>query len=405
MLDVNKNTLTFIMAGGKGERLYPLTKYRTKPAVPFGGSYRVIDFTLSNCLNAGLRRIYVLTQYKSLSLDRHIQSGWNLFKREVGEFIEILPAQQRVGEDWYLGTADALYQNLFTIEMEGAQEVLILAGDHVYKMDYRPMLRYHREKKADLTIGAIPVPVEHAKELGIMELDSEGRVVSFQEKSERPKTIKDSPSFSLASMGIYVFRKKKLKEILLEDAKEAKSSHDFGKDIIPAMIGKDRVFAYPFTGKNKEPLYWRDIGSIDAYWEANMDLVSVSPIFNLYDQDWPIRTYLEQFPPAKTVFADGERKGLALDSLVSQGCIISGGLVERSILSPGVRVEEYAQVWESILMEGVKIGRKAKIRRAIIDKFTSIPEELAIGYNLEEDRKRFPVTEKGIVVVLQEAFK
>ncbi|MCG2677832.1 glucose-1-phosphate adenylyltransferase, partial [bacterium] len=335
----------------------------------------------------------------------HIQSGWNLFKREVGEFIEILPAQQRVGEDWYLGTADALYQNLFTIEIEGAQEVLILAGDHVYKMDYRPMLRYHREKKADLTIGAIPVPVEHAKELGIMELDSEGRVVSFQEKPERPKTIKDSPSFSLASMGIYVFRKKKLKEILLEDAKEAKSSHDFGKDIIPAMIGKDRVFAYPFTGKNKEPLYWRDIGSIDAYWEANMDLVSVSPIFNLYDQDWPIRTYLEQFPPAKTVFADGERKGLALDSLVSQGCIISGGLVERSILSPGVRVEEYAQVWESILMEGVKIGRKAKIRRAIIDKFTSIPEELAIGYNLEEDRKRFPVTEKGIVVVLQEAFK
>ncbi|MCG2676986.1 NTP transferase domain-containing protein, partial [bacterium] len=237
MLDVNKNTLTFIMAGGKGERLYPLTKYRTKPAVPFGGSYRVIDFTLSNCLNAGLRRIYVLTQYKSLSLDRHIQSGWNLFKREVGEFIEILPAQQRVGEDWYLGTADALYQNLFTIEMEGAKEILILAGDHVYKMDYRPMLGYHREKKADLTIGAIPVPVERAKELGIMELAENGRVVSFQEKSERPKTIKDRPSFSLASMGIYVFRKERLKGILLEDAKEAKSSHDFGKDIIPAMIG------------------------------------------------------------------------------------------------------------------------------------------------------------------------
>lgn len=403
MLD--KDTLTFIMAGGKGERLYPLTKYRTKPAVPFGGSYRVIDFTLSNCLNSGLRRIYVLTQYKSLSLDRHIQSGWDLFKREVGEFIELLPAQQRVGEDWYLGTADAIYQNLFTIKVERSKEILILAGDHVYKMDYRPMLEYHKEKKADLTIGVIPVPLECAKELGIMELDENGRVVSFQEKPERPKSMKDRPLFSLASMGIYVFRKERLEEVLLEDAEEAKSSHDFGKDIIPTIIEKDRVFAYPFTGKDKKTLYWRDIGSIDAYWEANMDLVSVSPIFNLYDQDWPIRTYQEQFPPAKTVFMEGERKGQALNSLISNGCIISGGLVERSILSPGVRVEEYAQVYESILMEGVKIGRKAKIRRAIIDKFTSVPEELAIGYNLEEDRKRFTVTEKGIVVVLQEAFK
>jgi len=399
-----RKVLTFIMAGGKGERLWPLTKDRTKPAVPFGGIYRIIDFTLSNCVNSGLRRIFVLTQYKSASLQRHIRLGWNILSSELDEYIEMLPAQQRVGDTWYLGTADAIYQNLYTIETDEPDEVLILAGDHVYKMNYYTMIDFHREVDADLTVGVVEVEKEKSIHLGIVEVDSVGRVRSFEEKPQKPKTIPANPDRVYASMGIYVFKNSSLMQELHEDAKKANSAHDFGKEIIPQMIKKGyKVAAYNFLDENKkEAKYWRDIGTMDAYYEANLDLVQVDPVFNLYDKEWPIRTYQEQFPPAKTVFSGDEvtgRVGLMLDSLVSGGCIISGGRVQRSVLSPNVRINSYSQVFDSILMEGVNVGRYAKIKRAIIDKDVIIPQGMVIGYDPEEDRKRFTVTESGIVVV------
>lgn len=401
---MSREVLTFIMAGGKGERLWPLTKDRTKPAVPFGGIYRIMDFTLSNCVNSGLRKIYVLTQYKSASLQRHIRLGWNILSSELGEYIELLPAQQRVSETWYLGTADAIYQNLYTLELDKSQDVLILAGDHVYKMNYSIMIDYHRDVDADLTVGVVEVDKSKSAQLGVLEVDAKGKVKDFQEKPQKPKTIPDDPEKVYASMGIYVFKHNVLFEQLLEDARKNSSNHDFGKDIIPRMVKKGlKVVAYNFKDENKkEAKYWRDIGTIDAYYEANLDLVEVNPVFNLYDKDWPIRTYQEQFPPAKTVFAGGEitgRVGLALDSLVSGGCIISGGQVKRSILSQNVRINSYSQVHDSILMEGVNIGRYANIKRTIIDKDVVIPEGLVIGYDIEEDKKRFHVTESGIVVV------
>jgi len=399
-----RKVVTYIMAGGKGERLFPLTRDRAKPAVPFGGIYRIIDFTLNNCINSGLRRIYVLTQYKSASLQRHIRLGWNILPSELGQFIEILPAQQRVGETWYLGTADAIYQNIYTIEDEKADEVLILAGDHVYKMNYYKLIDAFREKDADVMVSVVETEKEKAGLLGVVEVDTEGKVKGFAEKPRSPQTIPSNPDKIYASMGIYVFKKDVLEKELYEDAKNKKSAHDFGKDIIPQMLKKERkVFIYNFQDENKhEAPYWRDIGTIDAYYEANMDLVEVNPVFNLYDHDWPIRAYQEQFPPAKTVYAGEEiagRVGLALDSLVSAGCIISGSKVVRSILSPNVRIHSYSEVHDSILMEGVNVGRYAKIKRAIIDKDVDIPQGTVIGYDLAEDKKRFHVTESGIVVV------
>lgn len=401
---MRRRVLTFIMAGGKGERLWPLTKDRTKPAVPFGGVYRIIDFTLSNCINSGLRGIYVLTQYKSASLQRHIRLGWNILSSELGEYIELLPAQQRVSDTWYLGTADAIFQNLYTLEIDSPDEVLILAGDHVYKMNYYSMIDYHRDTQADLTVGVVEVSREKAAHLGVVEVDSLGRVRGFEEKPAKPKTIPHAPDKIYASMGIYVFRRGVLEAELQEDAKKSNSSHDFGKDIIPQMLKKGlKITAYNFIDENKkEAQYWRDIGTIDAYYEANMDLIQVDPVFNLYDRDWPIRTYQEQFPPLKTVFSGGEiagRVGLVLDSLVAGGSIVSGGRVQRSILAPNVRINSYCEVYDSMLMEGVNVGRYAKIKRAIIDKDVIIPQGMVIGYNLEEDRKKFSVTDSGIVVV------
>jgi len=421
---MTRRVLTFIMAGGKGERLLPLTRDRTKPAVPFGGIYRIIDFTLSNCINSGLRKIYVLTQYKSESLQRHIRLGWNILPSELGQFIELLPAQQRVGDSWYLGTADAIYQNLYTLEMDQPDEVLILAGDHVYKMNYYTLIDFHREQEADLTVGVVEMDKDKATNLGVVDVDSRGQVTGFQEKPKEAKTIPGNPEKLYGSMGIYVFKHAVLKEELLQDHKRHNSTHDFGKDIVPQMLKKNsKVAAFNFSRQTiseeagsrciingragidenkKEPQYWRDIGTIDAYYEANMDLVRVEPVFNLYDRDWPIRTYEEQFPPAKTVFSGEEiagRVGLVLDSLVSGGCVISGGRVQRSILSPNVRINSYSEVYDSILMEGVNVGRYAKIKKAIIDKDVNIPQGMVIGYDLEEDKKRFHVTESGIVVV------
>lgn len=401
---MTRRVLTFIMAGGKGERLLPLTRDRTKPAVPFGGIYRIIDFTLSNCINSGLRRIYVLTQYKSASLQRHIRLGWNILPSELAQFIELLPAQQRVGDSWYSGTADAIYQNLYTLEMDQPDEVLILAGDHVYKMNYYTLIDFHRQAEADLTVGVVEMDKDKAAHLGTVEVDTFGRVTGFQEKPKEPKTIPGNPEKIFASMGIYVFKHPVLEEELHEDAKKGNSTHDFGKDIIPQMLKKNlKVVAYNFIDENKTGAqYWRDIGTIDAYYEANMDLVRVDPVFNLYDRDWPIRTYEEQFPPAKTVFSGEEitgRVGLVLDSLVSGGCVVSGGKVQRSILSPNVRTHSYSEVYDSILMEGVNVARHAKIKKAIIDKDVDIPQGMVIGYDLQEDKKKFHVTESGIVVV------
>jgi len=399
-----KNVLTFIMAGGKGERLFPLTRDRAKPAVPFGGIYRIIDFTLSNCINSGLRKIYLLTQYKSASLQRHIRLGWNILPSELAQFIEILPAQKRVGEGWYLGTADAIYQNLYTLGLDKADDVLILAGDHVYKMNYFNMIDFHRQEDAGLTVGVVEMNKDLAGQLGVVEVDKHGRVVGFQEKPLKPKTIPGQADKIYASMGIYVFKHPVIEEELQDNVKKENSTHDFGKDIIPQMLKKNmKISAYNFIDENKHVAkYWRDIGTIDAYYEANMDLVEVDPVFNLYDKDWPIRTYQEQFPPAKTVYSGEEiatRVGLALDSLVSGGCIVSGARLQRSILSPNVRIHSYSEVYNSILMEGVNVGRYAKIKRAIIDKDVLIPQGTVIGYDTKEDKKRFFVSESGIVVV------
>lgn len=397
-----KGVMTIILAGGKGERLYPLTKDRAKPAVPFGGIYRIIDFTLSNCLNSDLRKIYVLTQYKSISLDRHLRLGWNIFHPHLGEDLCIIPPQQRSSSHWYEGTADAIFQNIYSVEAERPEHVVILAGDHVYKMNYQKMIQDHLDNDADVTVGALEYPVEQTREFGVMQVDRTRRLTGFQEKPERAIGLPDDPSKALVSMGIYVFKTSVLIQAVCEDAKKD-GPHDFGKSVIPSLIAGHRVFAYPFVDENrKEVQYWRDIGTLDAYWEANMDLVSVQPHFNLYDTDWPVRTYQEQHPPAKTVFAQetpGGRMGQVLDSIISAGCIISGGRVERSVLSPGVRINSYCKVSDSILMEGVEIGRHCEIRRAIIDKGVSIPEGTVIGKNPEEDRKRFFVTPSGIVVI------
>lgn len=394
-----KKVLALILAGGRGERLYPLTRDRAKPAVPFGAIYRIIDFTLSNCLNSEVRQVYALTQYKSISLHRHIQRGWNILSTPLGEFVEVIPAQQRITEQWYQGTADAIFQNIYTLQQARPDLVLILSGDHIYKMDYRKMIAFHLDKKADLTTAAIRMDRRASREFGVIEVNDEWRMVGFQEKPEEPKTIPGDPEGILASMGVYVFNTELLVRRLIEDAR-SDSTHDFGRDIIPAMIGKDQVFAFDFRqGDRGGTGYWRDVGTIDAYFEANMDLVSVVPQLNLYDSQWPVLTYQPPNPPAKTVLAEEGRIGAAIDSIISNGCIISGGRVRRSILSPNVMVHSYAEVEDSILMEGVDVGRYAKIRRTIIDKEVHIPQGMEIGYDLDEDAKRFTVTGSGIVVV------
>jgi len=394
--------LAMILAGGKGERLHPLTLHRAKPAVPFGGIYRIIDFTLSNCINSGIRKIAVLTQYKSLSLDKHLRLGWNFFSGELDEFIISVPPQQRVGDKWYQGTADAIYQNIYMIEKDAPEHLLILAGDHIYKMDYAEMFRFHREKHADATVAAIEVPRAQASSFGIIEVDQASRIVGFEEKPKEPKAIPGRPDMAFVSMGIYLFNTKKIVEHLHSDALRD-TSHDFGKNIIPEMMRSAKVFAFNFIDKNRKAAkYWRDVGTLDAYWEANRDLVSVDPLLNLYDRTWPIRTYQAQNPPAKFVFAQeekGGRLGVALDSIVAPGCILSGGRVQNSVLSPNVRVNSYTDVHDSILMENVDIGRHCKIRRAIIDKDVVIPPGTEIGYDLDTDRKRFHVTPSGIVVI------
>ena len=388
-----------VLAGGRGERLYPLTRDRAKPAVPFGAIYRIIDFTLSNCLNSEIRRIYALTQYKSISLHRHIQLGWNILSAPLGEFIEVIPAQQRIDEHWYQGTADAIFQNFYTLQQEKPDLILILSGDHVYKMDYRKMIDFHLGKNADLSVATIGMDRQLSREFGVIEVDKDWRIIGFQEKPEEPKTIPGDPEEILASMGVYVFNTEILVRRLIEDAR-SDSTHDFGKDIIPSMIGRDRIFAFDFRqGDQGGSGYWRDVGTIDAYFEANMDLISVSPQLNLYDPQWPIFTYQSPYPPAKTVLEEEGRVGTAINSIVSNGCIISGGSVKRSILSPRVMIHSYAEVEDSIFLEGVDVGRHAKIRKAIIDKEVQIPPGVEIGYNLDEDAKRFTVTGPGIVVV------
>jgi len=399
-----ENVLAILLAGGAGERLYPLTKDTAKPGVPFGGAYRIIDFTLSNCINSNVRRILILTQYKSLELVRHIRDGWNILSAELGEYIEVLPPMQRVSEDWYQGTADAVFQNFQSIEAEAPDLTLILAGDQIYKMNYDEMLDWHRKHGAEITIATIQAPPEEAGRFGVAEIDADYRIVGFEEKPQHgnPARSRFDPSTISASMGIYVFNTDVLLRALHEDSEDAASSHDFARDVLPRNLGKARVVAFDFRDINDKPRpYWRDVGTLDAYYEANMDLVDVVPQFNLYDQRWPIRTRATQQPPAKFVFAqEGRRMGVAVDSIVSSGCIVSGGRVLHSVLSPGVRVNSYCEIEYSILMPNAEIGRYSRISRAIINTGVKVPESSVIGFDPEADRaKGYHVTEGGIAVV------
>ena len=398
-----EKVLTILLAGGAGERLYPLTRDRAKPAVPFGGVYRIIDVTLSNCVNSGIRKIFILTQYKALSLNRHVRLGWNIFSRELGEFIEVIPPMQRVSDTWYLGTADAVYQNIYSILLEDPDYVLILAADHIYKMNYNTMLEQHRRLNADVTVGTIPQPVEEAHRFGVVQSDAEGRITGFLEKPQgKELEALSSERFVQTSMGIYLFTASKLISLLRADANDPHSQHDFGRNILPSILHSHRVYTYPFVDENrKEAQYWRDVGTLDAYYEANMDLISVTPIFNLYDPVWPIRTLQLQHAPAKFVFAqEGYRMGVALDSVVSHGTIVSGGRVVQSILSPDVRVNSYSEVQGCILFNGVNVGRYSRLRRCIVERGVHIPENTQIGYDMEYDRRRgFTITDSGLVVV------
>jgi glucose-1-phosphate adenylyltransferase len=400
-----KDTLGVLLAGGAGERLYPLTRDRAKPAVTFGGNYRIIDVTLSNCLNSGLRRVHILTQYKALSLNRHIREGWSsVVARELGEFIEILPPMKRVSDNWYLGTADAVYQNIYSIGSEEPEHVLILSGDHIYKMNYQLMLAQHREAGADVTLATILIQPGECDRFGIVDIDGAGRITGFEEKPKKTKLRSPyNPKMVSGSMGVYLFNTEALLPLLLKDAEDAGSSHDFGKDILPRMLDQYKVYSYNFIDENqKEALYWRDVGTLEAYYEANMDLVSVSPVFNLYDKHWPIRTTQRQYPPAKFVFGAPGRTGMAIDSIVSSGCILSGGVVRDSVISPDVRVNSYSEVDASIVFSHVNIGRHCRIRRAIIDRDVHIPEGTIIGYDPDDDAKNYVVTDTGITVVTRD---
>ena len=401
---LTRDTLALILAGGRGSRLKQLTTWRAKPAVPFGGKFRIIDFPLSNCMNSGIRRVGVLTQYKAHSLLLHIQRGWGFLRGELGEFVELMPAQQRVDEtSWYSGTANAVYQNLDIIRNHDPRFVLLLAGDHVYKMDYGRMLAFHVEEGADMTVGCIEVPIAEARAFGVMSVDRDKRVVKFVEKPAEPESIPGAPELALASMGIYIFNTAFLYEQLIKDADSVGSSHDFGKDVIPSVIDAYRVMAYPFrdpaTGGRA---YWRDVGTIDAYWRANMELIGVTPELNLYDQEWPIWTYQEQWPPAKFVFNDEGRRGMAVDSMVSGGCIISGATVRRSLLFSNVRVNSHSLVEDSVVLPGVTVGEKCRLRKVVIDKGCIIPDGTIIGEDRAQDRQRFDITPGGVVVVTPE---
>ena len=398
-----KYTLALVLAGGRGRRLNDLTRWRVKPAVPFGGEYRIVDFALSNCVNSGIRKIGVLTQYKSQSLIRHIIHGWGVLHAELGEFIEILPAQQRIAEKWYSGTADAIYQNIDIIRRYNPDYVLVLAGDHVYKMNYRSIINHHRLSKADLTISCLDIPLQRASEFGIMQVNEQQRVVGFEEKPREPCPIPGKTDRALASMGIYVFDTGFLFEQLIQDADDTNSSHDFGKDIIPSLIKSHRVFAYPFKSVGGGQ-YWRDVGTVDSYWQANMELVGVSPELNLYDRKWPIRTNPRQYPPAKFVFNESERRGFAVDSIVTNGSIISGAYIESSLLFYDVRVEEQSEIHQSVILPNVVIGQGCRIRKAIIDKGCIVPAGTVIGENAVEDQQRFYVSPDGVVLVTPEMF-
>ncbi len=398
---VLRDTITVILAGGQGERLAPLTLFRGKPAVPFGGKYRIIDFALSNCLNSGFRRVYVLTQYKSDSLNMHLYEAWSIFNPELGEFIYSVPPQRKLNNEWYLGTANAIHQNLNLVSDKKAKWVLILGGDHIYKMDYLKFIDNHISKKADLSISSIVVSKDEASRFGIIGVDENYNVKSFIEKPEKPPEIPDNPGNSFVNMGIYVFNANVLREVLHEMEAKRIKNHDFGQDVIPYMINAGlKVVAYKFLDENKKSQpYWKDIGTIDSYYAANMDLISVIPEFNLYDPDWPLRTHQHQYPPAKTVSHEGERVGRTLNSLVCDGTIVSGGLVERSLLGPNVKINSYSYVTDSIIMNNVVVGRHARIRRAIIDKNVTIPEGYEIGFDPDGDKKKFTVSETGIVVI------
>jgi glucose-1-phosphate adenylyltransferase len=400
---LTRSTLALILAGGRGSRLRQMTLWRAKPAVPFGGKFRIIDFPLSNCMNSGIRMIGVLTQYKAHSLIQHVHNGWSFLRGEFGEFVELLPAQQRIQPSWYAGTADAVYQNLDIIRIHQPEFVLILAGDHIYKMDYGPMIAHHVEKNADLTVGCIEVPLERARAFGVMTVEEDGRVAEFLEKPESPTPIPGSPDMALASMGIYIFNTAFLYEQLIKDADHDYSTHDFGHDIIPDLIGKYRVYSYPFRESSSgQTAYWRDVGTVDAFWEANLELIGVLPELNLYDEEWPIWTYQEQLPPAKFVFDDEDRRGMAVDSMVSGGCLISGATVRHSLLFSNVKVSSYSVVEDSVVLPNVTVGRNCRITRAVIDKGCILPDGTVIGEDRKEDEERFYVSPGGVVLVTPE---
>jgi len=403
------DVMAVILAGGKGSRLDPLTRDRSKPSVPFGGSFRIIDFTLSNCINSGLRKMLVVTQYKAASLERHIELGWHFLPAELGEFISVRPPEQRVDDNWYLGTADAIYQNIYTIEKARPKYLLVLSGDHIYRMDYSRFINAHVDSGADASIACLPVAIEEANRFGVMQVDSNYKIQQFHEKPDNPSAMPDDATKSLASMGIYVFNTEFLFEQLLRDANEPASKRDFGQDIIPAIVDSHDVRAWPFTDPETDgAAYWRDVGTIDSYFEANMDLIAVKPMLNLYDAEWPIRTHQTPLPPPKFVFNDltpeQRRVGHAVDSMVCSGSVISGGEVDRCILSSSVRINSYSSVQDSILFEGVQIGRGAKVRHAIIDKYVNIPDGVELGVDHAADVARgLTVTETGIVVVARNA--
>ena len=402
-MSLMQDAIGILLAGGQGERLWPLTRDRAKPAVPFGGIYRIIDLTLSNCINSNLRRVFVLTQYKALSLNRHVRQGWSLLMG-LGEFIEILAPQMRVSANWYLGTADAVYQNIYSIGSERSTYAIILSGDHIYKMDYGKMLQQHVDADADVTVATIEMdPAEAAGRFGVIETDAQWRVLGFQEKPADPKRSCAHPDKVNASMGVYIFSTQFLIPILIADAESPQSTHDFGRDILPRILTKYRVFAFNFQDENRGgPQYWRDVGTTDAYYDANMDLVAVTPIFNLYDHGWPLRNWQHQYPPVKTVFADPDRTGQAVDSIVGPGSILSGGRVNRSVLGYDVRVNSYCEIDDSIIFNHVNVGRYSRIRNAIIDRHVTLPEHTEIGFDPAEDRKRYHLTDSGVVVVVRE---
>ena len=396
---LTKNTLALVLAGGRGSRLHELTSWRAKPAVFFGGKFRIIDFPLSNCVNSGIRRIGVLTQYKAHSLIRHLSRGWSNFRSELDEFIEVLPASQRTGDEWYIGTADAIYQNLDIIHRMAPEYVLVLSGDHVYRMDYGPLIAQHQSAGADMTVCCIEVPVEDASAFGVLTVDEDNWITAFEEKPANPQSVPGKPGTALASMGNYVFNTKFLFEALFQDADDTSSSRDFGKDIIPKLIGSKRIQAAPFRNRMGEPAYWRDVGTLDAFWRANLELAEIEPKLDLYDRSWPLLTHQEQLPPAKFVLDSDEGRGTAIDSMVSGGCVISGGLVRNSVLFSNVRVDKGATVDHAVVLPDVHIGAGARIRNAVIDRGCHLPDGFEVGESPEEDRKRFRVSEGGVVLV------